>query len=111
MKIPMQITSRSFPLTEAVESLISEKAAKLDAVYDRIIGCRVFLEIPHRHLHQGKLYNVRIALTVPGSELVIDREAHEDLYAAVRDAFGTARRRLEEFARRQRGEMKVHAGA
>ena len=108
MKLPLQITARDVSLSEIADQSIREKAAKLDTFYDKIMGCRVLVEAPHRHQHQGVLYNVRIDLTVPGSELVVKRESHEDLYVAIRDAFDAARRQLQEFAHRQRGEVKTH---
>ena len=102
MKLPLQITSRNVSLSEAAEQAIREKAAKLDAVYDRIMGCRVLVETPQRHQHQGNFYNVRIDLTVPGAEFVIKREENEDLYVAIRDAFDAARRKLKEFSARNK---------
>jgi cold shock CspA family protein len=56
---------------------------------------------------------VRIDLTVPGTELVVSREsglnhAHEDAYVAIRDAFKAARRKLDNYTRRQRQEVKTH---
>ncbi len=108
MKIPLQITVRNLSLSEAAEKDIREKAAGLDSLYDKITGCRVVVEAPHRHHHKGVLYDVRIDLTVPGKEFVIRREADEDLYVAIRDAFDAARRSLEEFSRRQRGDVKTH---
>lgn len=108
MKIPLQISSRKVSLSETAAEAIRKKAEKLESFYDRIIACRVMVEAPHRHKHQGLLYNVRIDLTVPGAELVVKREAHEDIYVAIRDAFDAARRQLLGFARKQRGEVKTH---
>lgn len=102
MKLPLQITSRNMSLSEAAEQTIREKAAKLDQIYDRIMGCRVLVESPHRHQHQGNQYNVRIDLTVPGSEMVIKREENEDLYVAIRDAFDAARRKIKAFSDKQK---------
>lgn len=104
------------PPSEAIEAHIREKAAKLDLFYDRITRCRVVVEAPHRHHHKGKLFNVRIDMTVPGGELVVNRDpskraAHEDVYVAIRDAFDAARRKLQDFARRQRGDTKTHDAA
>jgi ribosomal subunit interface protein len=101
MKHPLQITVRNMSLSDAAKAAIQDKAAKLDAVDDRIIGCRVLVEIPHKHRHQGVLYNVRIDLTIPGAELVVTREPHEDLYVAIRDAFNAARRQLRQRRRKQ----------
>jgi ribosome-associated translation inhibitor RaiA len=72
------------------------------------MGCQVFVESPHKHHHKGSLFNVRIRLTVPGSELVVKREPHVDLYVAIRDACNAARRQLQEYVHRQRGDVKSH---
>ena len=109
MQIPLQVTLKDMPQSEAVESRIREKAEKLGRFYDRIISCRVVVESPQRHQHQGKLYSVRIDLTVPGAELVANRAQDEDIYVAVRNAFVAITRQLEDFARRQRGEVKTHS--
>lgn len=54
---------------------------------------------------------MRIDLGVPNKQIVIsrdhhDRQSHEDLYVALRDAFDVAKRQLEEYVRIQRGEIK-----
>jgi ribosomal subunit interface protein len=108
MQIPLQITLRDMPSSPAVEDRIREKADKLHRYYDRIMGCRVVIEMPQRHKHQGKLHSVRIDLTVPGAELVANHALHEDVYVALRDAFDAITRQLEDYARRQRGEVKTH---
>jgi ribosomal subunit interface protein len=109
MTIPLQITLRDMPTSPAVEDRIREKADKLARFYDRIMGCRVVVEMAQRHKHQGKLHSVRIDLTVPGAELVANHAQHEDVYVAIRDAFQAITRQLEDFARRHRGEVKTHA--
>jgi ribosomal subunit interface protein len=113
MNLPLQISFRDVPPSEAIEAKVRERVAKLERYYDRIMGCRVVIEAPHRRHHQGKLYHVRVDLTVPGGELIVRRDrgehhAHEDVYVAIRDAFDAARRCLEDYARRQRGEVKAH---
>lgn len=110
MEIPLQITSRDFELTDAIRLEIQDKAKKLDKYYERIMRCRVVIETPHRRHHEGKLYNVQIYITVPGGELVVKRAPNEDLYVAVRNSFDASRRKLEDFARLQRGEVKRHEG-
>jgi cold shock CspA family protein/ribosome-associated translation inhibitor RaiA len=72
-------------------------------------SCRVAVELPHKHKHQGKHYNVRIDIRIPHGEVVVNRDQHEDVYVALRDAFDAARRQLEDVLRRQRGATKVHA--
>ena len=109
MQTPLQVTLKDMPQSEAVEARIREKAEKLNRFYDRIMGCRVVVESPQRHQHQGKLYSVHIDLTVPGAELVANRAEDEDVYVAIRDAFVAITRQLEDFVRRQRGEVKAHS--
>jgi ribosomal subunit interface protein len=108
MNIPLQITFRDMPPSPAVEDRIREKADKLGRFHDRIMGCRVVIEMVQRHKHQGKLHSVRIDLTVPGAELVANHAQHEDIYVAVRDAFQAITRQLEDHARRLRGDVKTH---
>jgi ribosomal subunit interface protein len=111
MKITPQITLKNVPHSEAVEAKINEKIAKLDQFSDRVMSCRVVVEESQRKQHQGKLFSVRIDMTVPGRELVVNRVENEDCYVAVRDAFDAAKRQLEEHARMRRGDVKAHAEA
>lgn len=108
MELPLQITARDIELSDAIKTEITEKAEKLDSFYDRIVRCKVVLECPKRHQHQGKIYSAHIYMTVPGSEIVIRKEPNEDLYVAIRDAFSAARRKLEDYAREQRMDVKHH---
>ena len=108
MIIPLQITARETELDDLIRKEITERVEKLDKVYDRIMRCKVVVEEPKRHPHEGKMYSVHIIMTVPGAELVTKREVNKDLYVAMRDSFVAARRRLEEFSREHRGEVKNH---
>lgn len=135
MELPVQITFRHMDPSAAVSARIEEEAAKLEAFFPRIISCRVVVEAPHRHHKWGEHFHVRIDLGVPGSELVVSHEGsvrpaagveegegaasrqteihpdHKDVYVAIRDAFGSARRQLQDYARRLRGEVKSHEGS
>ena len=108
MQLPMQITIRDVDHSEALETHIREKAKKLDEFFDRIMSCRVVVEVPHKHHHQGKQFNVRIDIGVPGSEIVVNRDHAEDVYVALRDAFDAAKRQLEDYARKLHGNVKAH---
>jgi cold shock CspA family protein len=72
------------------------------------------IEAPHRHQQHGQTYHVRIDLSVPGHELVVSRDpsgkqgGHERLDVAIRDAFRTLRRQLQDWIARTRGEVKTH---
>ncbi|MDI6728126.1 MAG: HPF/RaiA family ribosome-associated protein [Thermodesulfovibrionales bacterium] len=111
MKVQLQITAHNIELNDFIREDIREKAEKLDTYYDQIMRCRVVVDVPHRHKHEGILYDVHIYMTIPGGEIVIKREQNEDLAIAIRDAFDAARRKLEDYARRQRGDIKHHEEA
>lgn len=104
MKLPLQISFRGMDTSPATETLIRERAEKLERFHDRITGCRVVVEAHHRHQRKGRIYHVRVDLTIPGHEIVVGRErdedhSHEDITVAVRDAFDAARRQLEDRVR------------
>jgi cold shock CspA family protein/ribosome-associated translation inhibitor RaiA len=112
MQTPVQISFRDMAPSEAIETRVRELAAKLERFASDLVGCRVVIEAPHRHHHKGKLFHVRIDLTLPGHDLVVDREpenhAHEDVYVAIRDAFVAAQRQLQNRVHRRRGDVKAH---
>ena len=109
MQVPLQISLHGIEHSDVLYNAIRGKAEKLERYYDRIMSCRVVLELSGRHKRKGKQYAVRIDLKVPGGELAVTREHDEDLQVALRDAFDAARRRLEDYAREQRGDVKQHS--
>lgn len=113
MKIPLSITFRHMDPSPALENVIRERAGKLERFCQDIIRCDVIVEEPHKHHQQGRLYHVRIDVTVPGKEIVVRRapdqhHAHEDAYVTVRDAFDSMQRQLEDYVRKRRGDVKTH---
>ena len=131
MILPIQITFRNTEPSDDAEKWIREEAAKLDEFYSHIMACKVVVELPSRHRKLGSLYHIRIDLTVPGGELVVKREPslhssaqkigeeriakhlevkapHRELRQAINDAFKEMVRRLQDYARRQRGDVKTH---
>ncbi|RXZ42019.1 HPF/RaiA family ribosome-associated protein [Crenobacter cavernae] len=109
MKCPLQISYENLPESEALTSHIRQKADKLEQVFQHLIACNVTVGLPHRHSQQGERYFVHIDVTAPGTELVSNKQSHEDVYVALRDAFDATRRLLEERARHLRGQTKQHA--
>jgi ribosomal subunit interface protein len=108
MQIPLQITIRDIEHSEALEARIRSKVDKLEDFFKHIMSCRIVVEMPHKHHHQGKQFNVRIDIGVPGHEIAVNRDHAEDVYVAVRDAFDAAKRQLEDYARKIRGDVKTH---
>jgi ribosome-associated translation inhibitor RaiA len=131
MRLPVQITWRDMAPSTAVGTRIREEATKLEEFHDRITSCRVTIEIPRRYQNGEYQFHVRIDLTVPGAEIVVNHEPtlhsslqrlggkerakgqelsapHKDVYVAIRDAFKVARRKLQEYTHRQNGAVKHH---
>ena len=106
--LPVQITIKNNLSSPALESHIRKRVEKLTRFYDRISSCRVVVEIPQNHKQNGKLFNVRIDVTVPGKELVVTKKCDEDVYIAIRDAFNAIQRQLEEHSRKRHGRVKTH---
>jgi hypothetical protein len=88
MQTPLQLTFRGIAPSEPIETYVRTGAGKLERFCDRITGCHVMIESPHRHKRHGHHYRIRIDLVVPGDELVVKRDPaegkeREDLYASV----------------------------
>ena len=128
--VPLQITFRNVQRSTAVANVIESEMAKLQRYFDRLTSCRVIVEAPNRHHRSGDPFHIRIDLDVPREKIVIKHSPalrcaiaraagkslkhlepdvpHKDVYLAVRDAFTAARRRLEVYSRRLRGDIKIH---
>jgi len=112
MQLPLQVSFRHMEHSDAIEAIVRQKAAMLDKFANRIMGCRVVVEPSGKHHEHGNLYEVRIDLTVPGEEIAVTREPsqhteYKDIHVALRDAFDSARRKLEDYVRRRRGSVKT----
>jgi len=86
---------------------------KLERFYERITSCHVTLALPHQHQHTARPVRVSIDLTLPGHEIVVNHARDDDArthdaHAAVDHAFDQAGRRLHDFVRQQRGDVKTH---
>ncbi|MEA2602263.1 MAG: hypothetical protein QOF89_3255 [Acidobacteriota bacterium] len=107
MQIPLEISSRDVTLSPPIEAELRKRADRLERHYNRITSCRIAVERPTGNHHQeGGPFRVRVDVTVPGSELVADKQA-EEIFAAIREAFDAAERQVEAFSQRRRGEVKT----
>ncbi len=106
MQNQLQITVRDMDHSPALDDHIRQGVAKLEQLYAPITSCRVVAEAPHKHHQQGRQFMVRLDISVPGKEIVVNHEHSEDIYAALRDAFDAAKRQLEEYSRKRRGETR-----
>jgi len=121
-----QITFKGLQSSDELMQDVRERIAWLEQFSDGILACRVWLEAPHRHRGHGQPMHVRIEISVPGSDpIVVSQEptlqpalkdvaetaphkrdevgaVHRYGHVAIREAFDTARRRLQDLAASRR---------
>ena len=100
MQTPLSLTFRHLDHSLAVEARVRELVARLERFHDRIISCKVVIEAPPAHQHQGGPFAAKIELTIPGEVINVNsahkaRPEHADVYVALRDAFDDIKRQLQ----------------
>jgi len=114
MTIPLQITCRHMPTSVALQRRIRMLTTRLEKFSDQIMQCHVVVEPPPQHQRTGGPFTFRVDLTLPESRISIRRAGaadptHTDPYVALRDAFDAARRKLQDYERRRRLDVKGHS--
>jgi cold shock CspA family protein/ribosome-associated translation inhibitor RaiA len=110
MQIPVHLSGKGVALVPEQEDLIRAAVTKLERFFDRLVTVRVTVSVPNRYPSGEPLaWAFRIALTVPGRELEVSRQAKPLFRDALDDAFDAARRQLQDYARELRGDVKVSA--
>lgn len=115
MQTAPRISFHGFSASPTLKALVEEQIDQLERFHPRVIGCHVTVEVPHRRHRKGRVWHVKVDVSLPGDDVVITREAevgkrHERPEAAIRDAFKDARRLLKERRSKQVGQIKVHEG-
>jgi len=96
--------------SDAVTEYVKTRAGALYRVCDRIVNCRVTIEMDSRR--GTSVFHVRIELSMPGEDVVIHRDAtdhetsHEDVMLAVKGAFQLAKHKVQERMRREHEQPK-----
>jgi ribosome-associated translation inhibitor RaiA len=101
MHNPVEIVLRGIPASAALERHIGQEARKLESLCNSMRSCRVLAEVLQREQGQGARFAVRLAITLPGTEVVVNREHGDDVYIALRDAFAAAGVQLKGHMRRR----------
>ena len=108
----LQIHLLDMEPSPAVEARIRRWADRLSRYSEDIQNCQVWVESPHGHHRKGDLYGVRLRLTVPGEEIAVELQpSEEDVHVAIRKGFEAARRKLQDYERQRRGQVKAHPRA
>lgn len=116
MQTPITIEFQGMESLDRLREKIETYVAGLEARYGRVTSCRVVLRSSGDRYRTGAPYEVYIHLALPnGKEVNIDRTRHvdgrfRDANFALHDAFGRARRRLQDEARRLRGDFPADRG-
>lgn len=107
MKVPPEITYRGVDKTNALETLINQKIAKLERVCDHISSCHIAIEKTQERPRGQSPYRVRLDITVPPSHEIVaesnmgDRIQYAELDTVIRDAFDKAWRQLRDLSEQQ----------
>ncbi len=95
----IEITSRSFEITENVRDYIEERLNKLTRYFDRLIECHVILQVER--------FIYRFEITLHGNGFDMFAEAHaEDLYVA----FDAAASKIERQVRKHKDKVRKRKG-
>lgn len=112
MRNALQVHFLNMTPSEAVEARIRRWGERLSRLTREIQSCHVWVESARGHHHKGNIYGVRIRLRVPAEEIDVELQpADEDVCVCVRSAFDAARRRLQDYERRRRDQIKSHPRA
>lgn len=113
MQVPLQIAWHDVHKQDAAEDDIRSHLATLEQQIDIIIGCRVTVELAHRHHKvKGNPLSVNAVFTVPQGEIAVREVASgpapADLHLAIKGAFEAAKKQLRTKQDRLRGDVKHH---
>ena len=95
----IEITSRSFEITDNVRDYIEERLSKLPRYFDRLIECHVILQV------ERFIYKFEITLHGNGFDLFAEGHA-EDLYVA----FDAAAGKMERQVRKHKDKVRNRKG-
>jgi len=110
LQVPLQVTLRNVPRSDALDEEIRRRADKLQTFHPRLSGCRVTVERVSAHQRQGHEFQVHLDVRAPGQpEIVVDHRHGEDLAVTVREAFDVMDRKLDELARQPRRPSRAAA--
>ena len=106
MLTPLEISFHGLERSDAVETRVREKFARLEKHFDRITHGRVAIEVPRRRAELPTFYNVKIEIGVPGHNPILvthepaDGDLKADIMLVLKDAFAAAERRLDDLVSR-----------
>jgi cold shock CspA family protein len=113
MDTKVDITFRNASADPEIESVVQREAAKLERYGRKLVSCRVTIEQPQQHQHDGNRFRVRLSIGAGLQEPIVvtrepgDSEMHEGLRTIILGAFRAARRQLQSRSDRRRGGTRT----
>lgn len=108
MKIQPEITYRNIERSDAIDTLIAEKLAKLERLCDYMNRFEIVLEKINDRPKHGSPFRVGIDVTIPPNHELFaeshpqDQTQHVPLATVVREAFSKIERQVKDLTGRQR---------
>lgn len=103
MKLPVQIVFRDMAPLPSLEGDIRAHAAKLDHWGPEVTSCHVAVEAEGNRHRTGHTYRVHLHVQAPDGDVAVSvHPGDPNIHRAVRAAFDSASRQLEEHVRRRR---------
>jgi ribosome-associated translation inhibitor RaiA len=106
--LPVSVVFRNMDASLSAQAVALKYAAKLGRKFGRIQNCRVTVEAPKHEHRKVKQFRVAIDMKLPGHEIAAKAASSDgdaDLGTALREAFATAARQLQDHVRRVKGEV------
>lgn len=117
LDIPLEIAFHGMDTSEHLEHQVRRQAKKLERFRNEIVDGRIVVEADHKGSQSTQL-QVKVELSVPGSQIVGQAEGrpHEsqqrsDIYGVIREAVETAERRLQTYVGKHFHPQKTPGGS
>lgn len=98
MPIPLKVVDPAHLLNAQLAEHIKDRTDKFAHFFEGVRECRVSVDPPGPGAQKGR-FRVRITISVPNSQIAINRQTGADLPMAIRESFDAADQRLEDYVR------------
>ncbi len=98
MPIRLKVVDHARLLNARMAEHIKERTEKFVHYFEGVKECRVTVDPPGPEVDKGR-FRVRITLSVPNSQIAVNRQTGADLPMAIRESFDAADQRLEDYVR------------
>lgn len=112
MQAPVDIQFHQMEKSEAVIERLQNKLDELEEKFaprfGKFIKCHVVFELDNKNKNNGKLFNIRINLSLPQKDIVVTHKKDEDIFVVLRDALDILTRKIEEHDNKLKGPRVGH---